>query len=113
MACSVRGEDPAYIVTTAMTTDPGYGFSLTRFRGEDVIQLMVEDQTHCPVGKGEMTATLYRDRLVVTVAPSVVVGLDIPTDYVVTFSAPDELVREMDDTMKVICAGIAEYSARL
>ena len=113
MASSVRGEDPAYIVTTAMTTNPGYGFSLTRFRGEDVIQLMVEDQTHCPVGKGEMTATLYRDRLVVTVGPSVVVGLDIPTDYVVTFSAPDELLREMDDTMKVICAGIAEYSARL
>jgi hypothetical protein len=113
MASSVRGEDPAYIVTTDMTSDRGYGFSLTRFRGEDVIQLMVEDQTHCTVGKGEMTATLYRDKLVVKVAPSVVAGLDIPTDYVVTYSAPDELLHKMDDTMKVICAGIAEYSARL
>jgi hypothetical protein len=113
MATSVRGEDPAYIVTTDMRTDPGYGFSLTRFKGEDVIQLMVEDQTHCPVGKADMTAILYRDRLVVAVAPGVVAGLDIPTDYVVTFSAPEELLREMDETMNAICAGIAEYSARL
>jgi len=112
MATSRPDEEPAYIVTTDLTTDPGgmYGFSLTRYRGEDVIQLMVEDQTNCPLGKSQLTAKLYRDRLVVAVAAAAVALLGIPTDYVVSFSANDDLLREMDATLQVICAGIAQYS---
>jgi hypothetical protein len=112
MGTSGRDEDPAYIVTTDVTTDPPdiYGFSLTRYRDENVIQLMVEDQTHCPVGKSQLTAKLSRGKLVVAVSEDAVASLGIPADYVVFFSAPDELLREMDETLQVICAGIAEYS---
>jgi hypothetical protein len=111
MATSPAGEDPAYIVTTDLTTDlDGYGFSLMRFRGEDVIQLMVEDQTHCPVGQSQLTVKLFRDRLVVAVAEDVVADLGIPTDYVISFSADDDLLLKMDMTLQVICTGIAQYS---
>ena len=44
MATSSAGEDPVYVVTTG---EDGFGFSLTRFRGDPQIVLMVEDQTHC------------------------------------------------------------------
>jgi hypothetical protein len=111
MATSAWDEDPAYVVTTDVATD--YGFSLTRFRGENAIHLMVEDQTHCPARKSQLTAKLHRDRLVVGVAPEVVTGLNLPTDYVVLFSAPDELLSEMDATLRVICDGIATYSCEL
>jgi hypothetical protein len=107
MATSARGEDPAYIVTADAD---GYGFSLTRFRAENVICLMVEDQTHCPAGKSELAAELRRDRLVVRVDPQVVAGLDIPTDYVVVFSAPDAVLAEMDSALTVICADVGTYS---
>src|SRR5262245_52029395 len=112
MATSGRDEDPAYIVTTDVTTDPGgiYGFSLTRYRDKNVIQLMVEDQTHCPLGKSQLTAKLSRGKLVVAVSKDAVASLRIPADYVVLFSAPDELLREMDETLRVICGGIAAYS---
>jgi hypothetical protein len=106
MATSAPREDPAYIVTT----DPdGYGFSLTRYRGESTIELMVEDQVNCPVGQSQLKATLYRDKLVVTVEENAVARCGIPTDYVVTFSAGDDVLVEMDDALRVICDGIAEY----
>jgi hypothetical protein len=113
MATSAEGEDPAYIVTTDLTTDlDGYGFSLMRFRGEDVIELMVEDQTNCPLGKSQLSARLFRDRLVVAVAEDAVADLGIPTHYIISFSADadDERLRAMDATLQVICAGIAWYS---
>jgi hypothetical protein len=71
---------------------------------------MVEDQTHCSVGKSELTAKLYQDRLEVVVADHVVALIGIPTHYVVLFSATAELLREMDATLQMICSGIADYS---
>jgi hypothetical protein len=111
MGTSAKGEDPAYIVTTDLTTDlDGYGFSLMRFRGEDVLELMVEDQTNCYLGQSQLSAQLFRDRLEVAVAEDAVADLGIPTDYLISFSADDERLRAMDATLQVICAGIARYS---
>jgi hypothetical protein len=116
MTTSEPGGEPAYIVTTdiAVLKDPQdvYGFSLSRYTDQDWLELMVEDQTNCPIRQSEMTVILERDRLVASFVSDAVAGLGIPTDYVVLFSATDELLGKMDAALRTICGGIADYSRR-
>jgi hypothetical protein len=104
MAASTPGEVPVYIVCTDKS---GYGFSLTRFPDELLIAVMVEDQTH--YSTREVTAKLYRDKLLVSLSPSAAKELDGTTEYVIPLSASDEDMARVDSALKAIFSGVGHY----
>lgn len=117
MATSAPGENPAYIVTTDIAvfkdTQDVYGFSLSRNLEENTIELMVEDQSNCQLERSQLIVRLERDRLIASVDPKALVGLRIPSEYVVTFTASQEQLSAMHETLRVICNGVAVYSRQL
>jgi hypothetical protein len=108
MATSAPGEDPIYVVTTG---EDGYGFSLTRFGEDPLIELMVADQTNCPTS--ELSAELRRDRLIVRVSPAEVADIGIPTEYVVMLAMSEADMARIDAILAAIFAGVGRYTRRL
>jgi hypothetical protein len=107
MATSLAGEDPMYVVTTG---EDGYGFSLTRFRGDALIELMVEDQTNCVTS--DLIAELYPDRLMVNVAQEVVAEIGIPSEYLLLLATPADEIQRIDAALTAIFDGVGKYFRR-
>jgi hypothetical protein len=107
MATSAPESSPIYAVTA---DSDGYGFSLSRFSEDPVIELMVEDQTNCPTSN--IAAELYRDRLLVELDPSEAAEIDIPSNYVVPLSGSESDLAQLDSTLRAIFSGVGVYSRK-
>jgi hypothetical protein len=107
MACSASGSSPIYVVTT---DSDGYGFSLSRFSADPVIELMVEDQTNCPTSN--IAAELCRDRLQVELDPGEAAEIGIPAKYLVPLAAAEAELSQLDSTLRAIFSGVGVYSRK-
>jgi len=107
MATSAPGSSPIYVVTT---DGDGYGFSLSRFSEDPVIELMVEDQTNYPTSN--ITAVLHRDGLLVELDPNEAAEIDIPSKYLVRLSASEPELVQLDLTLQAIFSGVGSYSRK-
>jgi hypothetical protein len=107
LATSAPGEEPLYVAGTAKD---GYGFSLTRFSNDPLIELMVEDQTNLPTSS--LSAELHADKLVVQVDPLAVKKIGIPSEYIILLSTSKQQMAKIDSALTAIFVGVGHYERR-